>query len=205
MPVDADIVFKMRRILWPSVFGQSFWSFGKTLLNQHAATVGEFFGIQPAPQNSFEEILAKHTKRPMITSGKTDESSGNSVPPRSYPESASGKTIPESPTAAKDETGLVNSPSFTGSLLSTMQFHTGSALMAFKTTFLQTWKSARTYPPRGSIIVSGLVELDAPRAWLVVDIKAAWDPKTKSFDRKSMNLSIRRMQMKKQAPLGGYS
>jgi len=47
------------------------------------------------------------------------------------------------------------------------------------------------------------VELDSPKAWLVFDVKAAWDPKTRSYDARSMHLKLRRMQLKKQGPVGG--
>jgi hypothetical protein len=84
-----------------------------------------------------------------------------------------------------------------------LQAHFFRPIFAFKQKFAQTWRPAPNYPPRGSILVSGLVELDSPKAWLVFDVKAAWDPKTKSYDARSMQLKLRRMQLKKQGPLGG--
>jgi hypothetical protein len=84
-----------------------------------------------------------------------------------------------------------------------LQGHFTKAMTAFKMKLQQTWKPARNYPPRGSILVTGFVEVDSPKAWLVFDVKAAWDPKTKKYDSRSMSLSLRRMQMKKQGPLGG--
>jgi hypothetical protein len=86
-----------------------------------------------------------------------------------------------------------------------MAFHAHffRAIMAFKVKMAQTWRPAPNYPPRGSILVSGLVELDSPKAWLVFDVKAAWDPKTRSYDARSMLLQLRRMQLKKQGPAGG--
>lgn len=76
-------------------------------------------------------------------------------------------------------------------------------IMAFKAKLAQTWRPAPNFPPRGSILVSGLVELDTPKAWLVFDVKAAWDPKTRAYDPRSMHVQLRRMQLKKQGPVGG--
>lgn len=73
-------------------------------------------------------------------------------------------------------------------------------ITAFKNKLLQTWRSAPCFPARGSILVSGMVEIDAPKAWLVFDVKAAWDPKTKEYDPRSMVVQLRRMQHKKQNP-----
>jgi hypothetical protein len=56
-------------------------------------------------------------------------------------------------------------------------------------------------PPRGSIIVSGLVELEAPMSYVVLDVFAFWNPQTKQYDDKSMIVRLRRVQMKNQAPL----
>lgn len=84
-----------------------------------------------------------------------------------------------------------------------LQTHFFRAIWAFKQKFTQTWRPAPNYPPRGSVLVSGLVELDSPNAWLVFDVKAAWDPKTKTYDATSMQLKLKRMQLKKQGPLGG--
>jgi hypothetical protein len=77
------------------------------------------------------------------------------------------------------------------------------AVMAFSSKLAQTWKPAKSMPPRGSLIVSGFVEIDSPKAWIVVDVIAAWDPKTRQYDSESMRVHFRRLQMKKQAPLGG--
>lgn len=84
-----------------------------------------------------------------------------------------------------------------------LKLHALRAYVAFKQKFAQTWRPAPNYPPRGSILVSGLVELEAPLAWIVVDVKAAWDPKTKSYDSRSMQMMLRRLQMKRQGPIGG--
>jgi len=72
---------------------------------------------------------------------------------------------------------------------------------AFKEQFARAWRRAPEQPPRGSILVSGLVELEAPRGYTVVDVVAYWDPKTRQFDNKSMMVRLRRLQAKNQAPI----
>lgn len=72
---------------------------------------------------------------------------------------------------------------------------------AFKKQFLKAWKRVPEQPPRGCILVSGLVELEAPKGYTVVDVVAYWDPKTRQFDNKSMMVRLRRFQMKNQAPI----
>ena len=78
--------------------------------------------------------------------------------------------------------------------------HFNHAIMTFKSKLMQTWRPAGNYPPRGSILVSGMVELEAPKAYLVFDVRAAWDPQTQEFDLRSMMLQLRRFQWKSQGP-----
>lgn len=81
--------------------------------------------------------------------------------------------------------------------------HFAGPVQSAKITLLQNLKKTQMQIPRGSILVSGLVELDCPKAWIVVDVKAAWDPKTREYDKKSMTMGLRRIQMKKQPPARG--
>jgi hypothetical protein len=76
-------------------------------------------------------------------------------------------------------------------------------VLAFRSKLQQTWRPAPNYPPRGSILVSGMVELESNKAYLVFDVSAAWDPKAKGYDPRSMQLRLRRFQAKQQAPRGG--
>jgi hypothetical protein len=66
-----------------------------------------------------------------------------------------------------------------------------------------TWKPTFGYPPRGCVMITGLVELETPTAYIVVDTKGHWDPKTKSIHKESLWMGIRRFQYKRQSPNRG--
>ena len=72
---------------------------------------------------------------------------------------------------------------------------------AFTQQFSKAWKRAPEQPPRGCVLVSGLVELEAPKGFAVVDVVAYWNPKTRQFDNKSMMVRLRRFQLRNQAPI----
>lgn len=196
MPVDSSTVFRIRNALWPAPLAKSFWSFGRVLIADDIKSIAKYFGIQVGPPTpTIEQVIAKHAELTRLPAPKRDPKDG---PPPLPPSMQNGTraTIPTRPEekSATGEDKALGLP---------LQGHFTKAMTAFKMKLQQTWKPARNYPPRGSILVTGFVEVDSPKAWLVFDVKAAWDPKTKKYDSRSMSLSLRRMQMKKQGPLGG--
>jgi hypothetical protein len=76
-----------------------------------------------------------------------------------------------------------------------------SPLEAFMKMYSQVWKPIKFDPPRGCVAVSGLVELETSKAWIVIDVFAWYNPKTRAFDENTLWLPVRRMQYKKQSPL----
>ena len=196
MPVDSLTVFRIRNALWPAPLVKSFWSFTKVLIADDIKSVAKYFGIQTGtPSTTIEQVLAKHAELTRLPPPKTDPKDGPSPLPPSMqnPGRATIPIRPEEKSASEEGKGS----------LVPLQGHFTKAMTAFKLKLQQTWKPAPNYPPRGSILVTGFVEVDSPKAWLVFDVKAAWDPKTKKYDARSMQLSLRRLQMKKQGPLGG--
>jgi hypothetical protein len=71
----------------------------------------------------------------------------------------------------------------------------------FKEAYVRERGAILAPPPRGSIAVSGLVELETPKAIVLVDILTWYDPKTNAFAPHSTRLSLRRVAEKKQYAL----
>lgn len=217
MPVDSKTVFRIRNVLWPSAVAQSSWSFSKVLFRQNMVKIAEMLGISTRkPQPSLEDLLANRKNRAVAGLVKPEDLAvlprqrpPRRLPPPKKPEEADNNNNGDSIIAKGHSTHPENAGATTAAdarlqmSLTRMKMHLLSAIIAFRVKLAQTWKPPIVYPPRGSIIVSGLIELDTPRAWLVVDVKAAWDPKEREFVHESMQLTLRRMQMKRQSPLGG--
>ncbi|KAL3425715.1 hypothetical protein PVAG01_02506 [Phlyctema vagabunda] len=199
MPVDSLLVHKIRQAFWPTALVKSTWSFTKTLFIEDTKRFARFLGFQSQPPPiSIDQVIAKQQQ--MITKqfptkdgpakkpeGLSDAPNNITNPPQLDKSNISGKGTAE-PNSQILPTAMIYE-------------HFFRAIMAFKLTLQQTWKPAPSFPPRGSILVGGLVELDSSKAWLVFDVKAAWDPKTRQYDTRSLNIRLRRMQPKKQAPL----
>lgn len=77
----------------------------------------------------------------------------------------------------------------------------GTALHVFQHSLINTWKMPHAPPERGSIMVSGLVEIVGSKATCVLDVRAAYHPKENRWV--AIGVGVRRLQAKKQAPKGG--
>jgi hypothetical protein len=200
---------------------QSFWSFWKVVIVDDIKRVGTRLGVYtgPAPP-TMEQIMAQHQKnisqlqrllKEDIPSKNNNDPKQKRAHPQMFPDAKKTMTaaLPgkEASASSDKDTPATKIPSQAEEDKSfldvgnALRAHYFRAIIAFKQKFAEKWKPARAYPPRGSILVGGLVELDSPKAWLVFDVKAAYDPKTKDFDTPSMNLRLRRIQMKTQKPL----
>ena len=76
-----------------------------------------------------------------------------------------------------------------------------TAIHVFQHSLVRTWKMPRVPPERGSIIISGLVEVVGSKATCVLDVRAAYHPKENRWV--GVNIGMRRLQAKRQSPRGG--
>ncbi|OTB01264.1 hypothetical protein M426DRAFT_323653 [Hypoxylon sp. CI-4A] len=227
-PLSAVTAVWVQRSLWPSTLTMSLWSFSEALLKQNASSFARLFGYEPNPtpnatlQQAMEKVQQR-LKKPTtesdpkesrsLSSAKTQAADGSSTDstsavekrspdstsdPGSTTSSSSGVSSPipivptpesDKPRSARDIYGIKHTKE-----------HTSGPWMAFKRKFGQTWRPIREFPPRGSIYVSGLVEITTSRAFITVEASAWWDPKTRNFDMKSATFIPKMLRMKTQTP-----
>lgn len=206
MPVDSLLVHRIREVLWPTAMLKSTWSFTKTLLIEDGKRLASFFGYEAKSPITIEQLITQQQQQRMQK--QLPSKDGPVVEAHSAGDGgrALGKvsTLNRPNSAGKASEALDSSDE--GSILditAPISAHFFHAMMAFKVTLAKSWKPVDNWPPRGSILVGGLVELDAPKAWLVFDVRAAWDPQTRQYDPRSMVVSLRRLRPKKQSPISG--
>ncbi|KAH8905798.1 hypothetical protein BR93DRAFT_928371 [Coniochaeta sp. PMI_546] len=157
----------------------------------------------PDIQRALQRLQQQATKRPedikdpraMASQNQGDAAYGSSPSPPPTGTSHPPGTSPDRSKSDQEKAGDL----FPGQAAA--QSISAEPWKAFKQQFLKAWKRVPEQPPRGCILVSGLVELEAPKGYTVVDVVAYWDPKTRQFDNKSMMVRLRRFQMKNQAPI----
>jgi hypothetical protein len=198
--------------MYPSAVAQSCSAFWKVLYSQNKAKVTEILGLQNTTQQpSLETMIANMNKQAKGKSGSgSQELPQNPLSPS--PARSGTEPKPDGPNGLITKGG--NSPSQGSSLnqsdendpkkvldILPMRSHFLAAYLAFRLKFSQTWKPALKHPERGSVLVFGLVELESAKAYITLDVRSAWDPKTKEYDPRSMVVGVRRLALKKQGPL----
>ncbi|KAL8785585.1 MAG: hypothetical protein Q9195_008571 [Heterodermia aff. obscurata] len=205
-PVDAIEVSRLQESLWPLPVAVSLWSSYSTLWSLQLARAKGLLGIksgEQAPGASTPKMLDFQK----LTEGDEDETSqsnanfdegeettnSESTPPPAPPSQAmSAADISKMSTAEQRLYKL--------GLRGAMQ-DLGAALHVFQHSLIRTWKMPKVPPERGSIIISGLVELVGSKATCVIDVRAAYHPKENRWV--GVGIGVRRMQAKKQSPKGG--
>lgn len=74
------------------------------------------------------------------------------------------------------------------------------ASFTFRFTNTANWKSVKVIP-RGSIVVSGWVQIETQLDYVTAEVIGVWDPKTKAYDTRNCVLGVRKTKRKKQGPL----
>lgn len=186
-PVDSRTVFALRKILWPRALMQSCWDFAKVLAVDDTKWIAGILGFQSSnsPATSFSELVTL-----------------NEHPLKQPTLSKTGPQLSQEPTQSTVE-GKVAENEYSESVeqvTSALRQHFLKPIAAFKTRFKQTWSKTRDYPPRGCIILRGMIELEGPKAYALFDVSAAWNPKTKRFESDSYDIALKGLSMKQRPP-----
>ncbi|KAF2969977.1 hypothetical protein GQX73_g3608 [Xylaria multiplex] len=216
--VDPVAVFWTRQALWPEAVSVSLWNFANALMFQNAMTIARFFGYESQTdslgnmQQALERIQQQLRKQP----GKPGLAS---PAPPSQDRTGEGSTTSSFPPVDKRSSGSTTTPETLGTgagidnaiptvtsakdtyMIRTAREHTSSPWMSFKQSLNQRWRRPATYPPRGAIRVSGLVEVHTPRSIITVECTAWWDPQTAKYDAKTLFLKMKTIRPKLQTPL----
>jgi hypothetical protein len=197
--VAAKNHFRLQNALYPKAFTLSFWATAKTFFALHLMQFKKFLnpsndgstsrnpatrlGTDSDSWEAMKQEYEKHFPRGQTTSPTTSSSSRASNQVDANPKRPNQLPKPPlPPQATGDDITRALSTSFWG-------------------TFAKTWRPVEDFAPRGSIEVSGMIEIGGPTARIRFDVYAAYDPK----DSRCLGLNLRRakIQPAKQGPRGG--
>ncbi len=211
---------QVQRALWPSPLALSFASFAVTLFKQNLLDVAQFFGYQPPKTSQNGGVQLEAMKKAVSRFQQPTTKQPGSVKDPSTMEPATegaaaptatgqatnkgavaqrGNTTP--PSSAVDDSELGNGVRAKDIFpYDQVRSNMDGAWNAFKRTLREKWRTPREQPPSGCVLISGLVEMQTASSYVIIDAAGWWNPKTRTYDAKSMVLRLRRLQPKEQAP-----
>lgn len=201
-PVDPLQVSRLRAALWPSAIAVSVWSSYSTLWSLQVARARQLLGIQPKDKPDSKPTGVIDLQQ--LASGEDTEEKPSTAKAEQESETGNISAVPNppspnlsSPNASKPDPKEKLQPLGLLSIFNDFR----SALTSFKNSLSKTWRFPYAPPERGSVIISGLVELVGSEATCVLDVRAAFHPKENRFT--TVGIGVRRLQARKQAPRGG--
>ena len=155
---------------------KSFWASYSTYWSLQVARIKQYLNVDPSSENSKPAMPPGMVNLDQIQEGGANRTSQShsqlnkmSDPKSTEVSSAKGSTRPTLSDASKILSSLPSIPQVGGDL--------GSAVMEFKRTLAKTWQTPHAFGERGTFLVTGLVRMEGPKAFCVLEIKAAYHPR----------------------------
>ncbi|MCJ1380806.1 hypothetical protein MMC17_003915 [Xylographa soralifera] len=171
-PVSSINVSRLHETLWPKATFSSFWASTQALWQLQVAKVKNFLNIKPEPDTKRPRFPPGYMNLPRLAQKNEDEPTQPALPSPQVkqPEVAAPAA---SPISAGSERAKILWPLPAIPKPSTEM---ATVTMAFKRNLAKNWKSPSAPAPRGTFMVSGLVELQGPKGVCVMDVQAAYHP-----------------------------
>ncbi|KAI9680064.1 MAG: hypothetical protein M1817_005080 [Caeruleum heppii] len=192
---------RLQRFLQPGPILSSLYTTVTIMFHHNLQELKTRLGIESKPNAGAGRSSGPYTPIPSteldrLRQNKRETGSTGTKAPTALPPPPGKPHLPQrrSPSTSNptDPIGPPPSPQSPG--------HLAMAYMAFRTSMARAWSRQPSDPPRGTIVVSGLVEVVSPKAMAVIDVVAAFDPKSSRWEQ--VNMRTRRFQWRNQTPRG---
>jgi len=203
--VPSRNVSLLKRYLFPKSVFSSFWASWSTLGAIQMAKVRRFLSLETPDldgENSFSTIAPSGRRVP------------RTVDSRSSPGTAPNQAeLPPDPNPLKQDgsktvatTGDSKNREFKGTIpprppLPDVGEEMKEVVGACKRTLAKSWKQGDELAPRGCFFVSGLFEIQGPKATCILETVAVYHPVDRTWA--SYGYKVRRLRIRHQPPRGG--
>ncbi|EAQ93866.1 hypothetical protein CHGG_02101 [Chaetomium globosum CBS 148.51] len=220
VPYDSWVAKQMQRVLWPKPMALGFWALGTAAVKQTSFEVAKYFGFGseepgraqppnpatppplpsgpgPEMQKALQQIRQQSTRRPEEVNDPGSMSSSANAPsaasstPRDKP-----MPMPEKPTLGQNNQDTPVQKTWLQEMV--LSVATSQPWKQLKQTYSKEQRPFRADPPRGCVCVSGLVELETPKAFVLLDVMTWYDPKTNSRAPGTTAIYFRKIRSKSQ-------
>ena len=205
---------RINRTLWPSAAFYSIYASMRVLWRVQWQRAKDTLGIQTKPTREDEQIRQsmqaihqlheRHLGRPGTSLPEPSSDVAKQSP------SEQGQVQPPATPTAKNAVSSRHSADprpATSSLpkLTPSSLPSGSeiplAYHVFHSTMAQNMTPKKLEAPRGTCVLSGLIEVSGSKARATLDVKAAYHPQQRTFV--AINVGIRSFKPYRQSPIGG--
>lgn len=177
----------------------SLWASYKALWSLQVAKIKNFLNIKSEPASTKQKVAPGYIDFHRLTQMKDKEPPGATVVEASTESKTPALTPPAPPSSASRSDGAKVFRALPA--IPQPGEEMSSALKAFKNTLAKTWRPASAPAPRGTFMISGLVEVEGPKGYCVLDVHAAYHPAESTWV--AVAVDVRRVQPKNQGPRGG--
>ncbi|KFY96111.1 hypothetical protein V498_02904 [Pseudogymnoascus sp. VKM F-4517 (FW-2822)] len=227
VPIDQETVLRIHQALFPVAVAKATWKFTQVLFSQDPeektrSIMRAHYKIpDPVEAKKTYPALASNDKnvtQEKVTQARVTGGVGVTAQAGNYNHSAtqqaqeSANKQSEALQTQSDAASAVKNVDQNGNgqperrtirdteVYKMMTRRCAHALFTFRFTNTANWKQVKVIP-RGSIVVSGWVELETKLDYVIVEVIGVWDPKTKAYDTRNCVLGVRKTRRKTQRPL----
>ena len=196
-PVDSINVSRLHSALWPEATVSSLWASSHAMWQLQIAKIKDLLNIKSEPELQKPRYPPGYANIPQLAQPKEKDEAQSTV---TGAEVSQAKTIPP-PSAALPAGSERSKILWPLPSIPRPSTEMTVASTAFQSNLAKNWKSASVPAPRGTFMVSGLVEVQGPKGVCVVDVRGAYNPQVSRWA--GIVMGVRRIQRRKQAPKGG--
>ena len=196
-PVSALQVARFQSALYPLPMIKSFWASYSTYLSLQVARLKQLLNVDPSKNSkpalppgmvTLDQVSEGGTKKESQSHAQLDRMSDPKSSDVDSAKSSSRRTLSD---ASKILGSVPSIPQFGADL--------SVALQEFKKTLSKNWQQPHAFGERGTFLVMGLVRIEGPKAYCVVDIKAAYHPRERRYTQ--IASGVKYLIPKRQAPV----
>lgn len=210
--MSAENHYRMTRALWPQATFNGFWATTKIFTGIQYRRLKQALGweeVNPfSPEERFKVALEMMEKQKAGGRGGSGASGNAQTSPDGSPGSlvsvsSAANEAQSSPKTSEDRSPLPFQLSLPLPASSDLVDPTDVQIAkhVFIGALMKDWNPKKLEPPRGSLVVQGLVEIKGSKGRIMFDVQSCYDPKESKFV--TVNAGMRSTKRWNQAPKGG--
>jgi len=200
-PVSALQKARFQAAIFPLPVAKSFWASYRTTLSFQMARLKQMLGLDEESGNPNSSLPSGMTSLDQLRKSSAKQ---EAQPPARMDKLPDAKSAGQGSTKETPKQPFPDSSKILSSLLpSVVQIgnDNGAGITAWKRTLAKNWRPPHDFGQRGTLLVTGLVQIEGPKGVCVLDIAGSYHPRESRYTH--VTCGIRNFRPRKQHPRGG--